>query len=198
MNDFKNDADLFGEDLIVASQRWARPVVDGAVNQLRGELGQLKVETARNRCMAALDADAELGGRWRTINDSPDFLNWLAAKDPMSGEQRMALIRRAYDLGASDRVAAMFRAFLAEQLPARQRTNQRLPFEPGALGASTPTDANGRRMWRRADIAKFFADRRAGKYDQREAEGLRIEADIVAAPRDGRIIDPPARHGKDA
>ena len=26
MNDFKNDADLFGEDLIVASQRWLAPL----------------------------------------------------------------------------------------------------------------------------------------------------------------------------
>ena len=53
-------------------------------------------------------------------------------------------------------------------------------------------------MYSRADIAKFYADKRNGLDEGREVEALRIERDIVAAAAaGGRMQRPPPRMPND-
>jgi hypothetical protein len=191
---FHDDAEVFGQDLIDTTQRWTAPVVAQQVNQLRGELRQTQSQLARERVMAFLDRDPQLGSQWRTINDDPAFLQWLAQVDEANGVPRLGLLRQAFDLGASDRVAHFFRSYIASKTPPRQRTAERLPMEDGrARPAITRADVDGRRkVWSRAEISRFYADCRNGRYDGRESDRLRIEADILAAAQQqGRIADPP-------
>lgn len=193
-NQFDNDARLYGDDLIQGVQRWAQPVVDRRVAHLEGQIGQLRTQTARDRVMAALDADAELGGNWRTINDDPAFLAWLNTVHDLSGQPRITLLRKAFDAGDPQRTGAFFRAFLASRTPARERTATRLPMENPAQSRRQPpisaTVAGQGKRWTRAEISKFYEDCRLGRYDQREGDRIKLEQDILAASRDGRIVDP--------
>lgn len=79
---------------------------------------------------------------------------------------------------------------MAQQTPARQRSGASQPFAETSPGVRPASDG-GRRMWRRAEIEKFYSNRRRGLYDgPREVEGIRIERDILAAARENRIADP--------
>jgi hypothetical protein len=44
-----------------------------------------------------------------------------------------------------------------------------------------------RRVWTNAEIRAFYRDVRLGKYNDRDAERLRIEAEIFAAAKAGRM-----------
>jgi len=59
---------------------------------------------------------------------------------------------------------------------------------PGrSRNTGAPSNSNAR-TYSPVDIQKFFNDVRSGKYKGREQERDRIERDIFAAQRDGRIV----------
>lgn len=191
----------FAENPVAAAQRWAQPVVDRRVGQVEGELQQLRISLAQDRVHRALDADPVLRDRWRLLNEDPAFLGWLNEIDQLSGTRRIELLRQAYDLGAAARVGHFFKSYLAARTPARQRT----PETAQLAGARQPqiteqhiTRRPGERprMWRRAEIARFYEDVRRGLYRDRGVERLRIENEIAAAARERRIADPPFQHSK--
>src|SRR5437868_8257939 len=65
--------------------------VRGQLAQERTQRAQTQTELAQQRVQAALDADPMLAGKWRKMNESDDFLKWLAVTDPLSGERRHVL-----------------------------------------------------------------------------------------------------------
>ena len=59
---------------------------------------------------AQLDSAPDLAGRWRQINDDPQFIAWLnTTEDPSTGWDRMVLLRHVYAHGDAERTAAIFR-----------------------------------------------------------------------------------------
>jgi hypothetical protein len=180
----QDEFDAFVDDPATATRRWIEPVV----GPLQVELTQLK----RQRVQSAMDADPELGNRWRATNNDQAFIRWLGEADELSGSRRLELLRRAYDTGDSERVRHIFAAYLRPRAAAT-KTAAPGPFNPNVRQPSVRADAIGRRTYSRADIDKFYADKRAGLYDNREAEALRIERDIIAAAAGNRISDPPMK-----
>ena len=175
-------------------QRAAAPVVAAHVQRLENQLREQQVTANQDRVQRALDADPQLAGKWRTLNEDPGFLAWLDEVDVMSSEQRLSLLHRAYHRGDGERVKNFFRAYLAQQFQPSSRTEHRLPFEAGRSRPSVSvSEIDRRRVWRRDEIAGFYNDVRAGKYAGREAERLRIEAEIIAAAREHRVLNPPPR-----
>lgn len=131
------------------------------------------------------------------MNTEPGFLSFLDQVDPLANERRHSMLTRAYDGGYSERVAAFFKAYLAEQIPPSQRTAERLPYEQGrATPSITERDIAPRRLWRREEIARFYEDVRKGRYADREVEKLKIEREIATAARENRIADPPEQFHK--
>jgi hypothetical protein len=193
MTDLTNDIDEYGESFIRASQRWATNAMAPQLQQIQGELNRTRAELTRQKTEFALDKDPALASSWRQQNNDPEFLKWLAAVDDMAGEPRQTLLNRAVSVGNVAPVLALFKAFRASQIPTTQRSRERVPFEngPGQPTLPTATDARGRRMWRRAEIAAFYEEKRLGKWNGREAEALRTERDILAAPRENRVLDLP-------
>jgi hypothetical protein len=188
-----DDVTMYGEDLIRDSRRWARAELGNELNQLRARVDKQAVETNRQRCQNALDADPELGGKWRKLNSDPGFLHWLAQEYDLAGVPRQQLLNQAYDLGDAQRVANFFKAFIASKMPARERTPERLPFETPrqrtAVRPSTDQYAAKKRIWTNAEIRAFYTDCRKGRYDEHEGERLRIEQEILAAAKEGRVSD---------
>ena len=206
------DVETFGEDLITAARRWARAEFEPRIARLEQELGTLRTgqstiqqETAQHRVMSSLDADPQLGGKWREINVQPEFIAWLDQVDPFSGEQRMRLLSDAFARGDANRTGQFFRAFMAEHTavtsppPAATLTHTSTPdveagkvsleslAAPGRSSGSAPGGAPEKRIWTKQDITAFYRDRAQGKYRHREDEALRQEADLFAATSEGRI-----------
>ncbi len=134
---------------------------------------------------------------WQQMNNDPDFQSWLLEVDPMTGTSRQLYLEQAQANLDVNRVAAFFHTFSqatgkyrpnANAQPNRSASELERQVAPGrGRGTNAPT-GQGSRQYSPEDIKSFFNDVRQGKYKGREAERDRIERDIFAAQRDGRIV----------
>lgn len=202
------DVENYGSDLINGTQRWAEarftPRFDELERRLlavEGGTQQMVQLSATQRVEAAL---ARQVPTWETINHDPAFHTWLAQVDPFSGRTRHALLTDAYGSGDSVRTVAFFQAYQREHTAVRPTPGiqavqtgtppaDRLPLAdlavPGRGTTATPpaSGAPDRRIWTTSEITQFYRQNREGRWQGREAEAARIEADIFAAGREGRV-----------
>src|SRR5215831_16394315 len=111
---------------------------------------------------------------WRTINQDPWWHAWLAMTHLYSELSRGWHLDNAAARGDADSVIAFYRDFL-------QWRPRRTPPPAGPA----PT---GKHVYSRSEILRLHEQHRKGAYAGREAEWARIENDIIAAGREGRII----------
>lgn len=134
---------------------------------------------------------------WQEINGSQEFQSWLLEVDPLTGIPRQTYLDDAQRNLDARRVANFFsswkgmtgtsdaRTSTAAQ-PASELERQVAPGKGRSGGAKTQGEA---KTYTSADIKKFFADVQKGRYRGKEAERDRIERDIFAAQREGRIVN---------
>jgi hypothetical protein len=133
---------------------------------------------------------------WRDVNGNTEFHNWLLEVDPLSGTTRQSHLEAAQQAMDARRVANFFstwKGFNGQAIAQSTRNASASQLEkqvaPGRSRAgSAPTDQSNAKTYSPADITKFFDDVRKGVYRGKEAERDRIERDIFAAQRDGRIV----------
>ena len=133
---------------------------------------------------------------WREINDDHDFQSWLLEVDPLTGISRQTYLEDAQRSLDVRRVASFFQTWNELTGKANVAQNTRRTATASELerqvapGRSKNTGVpanNNAKTYSPDDIKGFFNDVRSGKYRGREAERDRIERDIFAAQRDGRI-----------
>lgn len=209
------DVQLYGEDLLQAVTRAAdaryQPIItrlEAQLAQLQGGQQNLAGQRLQDQVFDALDTDPELNGRWRPINTSQGFLNWLQQLDEFSGIARYEMLQHAYQSGDAMRTARFFKKYMAEHTdrlpaaapapaPAPARGNgHAAPATPRLADFAAPGRAAGTgqgngapqtRIWSRPEITAFYRDRTSGKFRGRQEESERLEQDIIAAAREGRI-----------
>jgi hypothetical protein len=190
-----------------AAAEVATPLYD-EIQNLKGQLGSVQTETA-NAFMTRMNAT--IGGmvpNWDQINRHPAFIQWVGLPDIYSGVIRQQLMQEAWNNGDAQRVVAFFRAFLAEEAAVDpRRAGQGSPQRPAAYappaapvrptldqfaapgraqsGAPMPTD---KPVYTAQDITRFYTEVSAGKWRTRDAERASIDADIIAAQHEGRIV----------
>lgn len=153
-----------------------------------------QAQTAEQQFWSAL---AQAIPNWREINDNPDFQAWLLAVDPFTGITRQVLLEDAQRNLDVNRVINFFRVWIELNggADAGKNSNRKAPaselerhVSPGkSRNTGAPSTQPGK-IYTPEDIRKFFSDVRQGKYKGREAERDRIERDIFAAQREGRIV----------
>ena len=161
-------------------------------------VGQRMAQNDQQSVLSLLDQQIE---GWRELNHDPAFLEWLDEVDPFSGNKRGALLQQAYRAHDGPRVVAFFNGYLKEHATvtppaaaaaaARTAPQKRLdqyvaPGTPRTTPASTQ-DGSGKRAWSRAEIGQFYADVQQGRFRTKPDEQKKLEADIFAAQREGRI-----------
>jgi len=132
---------------------------------------------------------------WREINAEQDFHSWLLEIDPLSGRTRQTFLDDAQGQLDSRRVAGFFKTWqamngtsVAQQTRSVAATQLEKQIAPGrGRTAAGTTSGNTAKTYARGEVAKFFDDVRKGLYKGREQERDRIERDIFAAQREGRI-----------
>lgn len=131
---------------------------------------------------------------WRKINDSKEFKNWLLEQDPVTGSNRQQFLAAAHNNMDAARVIRFFqewkRIAAGGQTPAphNPQTDLERLVAPGTSKSGVAPGEPEKRKWTGADIEKFYADVTKGVYAKRLEERNRIEADIFAAKREGRIV----------
>lgn len=195
----------YGDELLDVAARAAAERLSPELEAMRQELKTIKGQNqrtaeqqfsdARNNLITQLNTDIP---NWEQLNTDDRFLDWLDLRDQFSGVRRGDLLKAAYDGNDVPRVLAFFKGFLTEAAAVAPPA----PAQPAAPAAridlaSLATPGKGKSApgsvpdskptYTQAQIASFYADSNAGRYRGKEGEKERIEADIFAAQREGRI-----------
>lgn len=187
------------EELIPVAQKIAQ--IDRLLQQLQVNVVP-QVQTMAHRQAQSVEQQfwADLSimvPNWRDINDDQDFQTWLLDVDPLTGVARQTILEDAQRNLDVRRVGSFFRSWLeitgqanVAQNTRRQATASELEKQvaPGkGRNTGAPTGGNTK-TYTPDDIKSFFNDVRQGRYKGREQERDRVERDIFAAQREGRIV----------
>lgn len=197
----------YGDELIDLIQRGAQAAVTPELERLRADnakLTQRVQNTGKRELFERLDRDLP---NWRVINKDTRFLAWLRLPNVYTGQLRGNMLKAAVDGANAPQALQVFKDFLAEahatgMIAPAQQIEQQAPLVPrtpalaldalAAPGRARPASGDSqvpaeKPIYSRADIAKFYDDKRRGFYAGRDAEVQTFEADLTAAQREGRI-----------
>jgi hypothetical protein len=200
------DVNNYGTELIDLARRVATEAVSPELEALKQDNARLKSHVAQTTKQAVFQVLDQQVPNWREINRSADFKAWLNIRDIKANALRRALLNDAERAADAPRVVAFFRDFLSDttghvsapqpepvpQPPRQAATTLEALAAPGrARPASgepiSPALAAQQQTFSRAEVSKFYADKRKGAYAGREAEAERYEQALITAGRDGRI-----------
>jgi hypothetical protein len=174
------DVDNYGNELLDVSQRAAMQAVEPYLAQLNQQHADLRARHARDRRRVLDQEVAAAVPNYREVDRDPAWHRWLLGVDLMSGRIRQALLNEAINSGDARRVELFFRQFQQQEGGSPQAQTA-----PGRR----PRSSN-KPIYTRQQISKLYDQHRRGAYNGREAEWQRQEADIIAAGREGRVVDP--------
>lgn len=178
----------FGEDFAEAVGAIAAQVSD----QRNGKL-QKQVEAAQG--LATQNARAQFMSDvskavpdWQSIDQDQRFTAFLDEVDAMTGRSRRDFFNDADARNDAARIVHFFTAFrgsvepVAAQAPTQ---NQALQAQIVPSSARTNDAPPGKKVWTQADIKNFYTQARKGLVSAQDYD--RIESDIFAAQREGRL-----------
>lgn len=198
-------------DLLPLVARLAENMVRPTIEKLNAELARVTQTTssvaqqARRGSVAALEAQLDAAvPTWRAINESEEFLDWLAITDIFSGVTRRVALADAYNKLDAARVVAIFQAY-AREYPAQARAPGAPQVDPATLVApelrggppAAPEGVGGKRIWSESEIKDFYAKVRKKQVSAEQYAAMMQE--IARASAEGRIVpDRKMRHANDA
>lgn len=199
------DREAYGDELIDLSRRAALAAVAPELEALREQNARLTARvgsTAKRELFMFMDGKLP---QWRQINVSPEFKRWLLLPNVYTGQVRGQMLKAAVDGAEAPKVLALFSDFLREahatgqQVTPTQVEQQQAPRTPAmeletlaAPGRARPASGDSqvpaeKPIYTRADISKFYDEKRRGLWAHRQAAADAFEADLTAAQREGRI-----------
>lgn len=193
------DVEDFGGDLVDLIGRKAADVVNAQMAQLkeenarlREELGSVSEQQGEARRDVYFSNLERLVPDYRELNVDPDFLEWLAEADTLSGQPRQNFLNIAFESYDVDRTAVLFNSFKDSRAPAPQpkavpKELQRQVAPGTSKASSVSTTPAQERIWKMSEIDSFYKDVARGVYKGNDAEQARIEAEIDQAVLEGRL-----------
>jgi hypothetical protein len=182
----------YGEDLVdfvtrMVDQRAPAKADSGNTQEIAQRLEQLeneKQQDAQARFWMQLEQAVP---NLREVNADPGFHNFLAQLDPDTGQQRQESLNQAQQNLDAKAVADIFKLYMDQAGQGAKRSVPRsIPDDQVEPRTAKATEApQGQRMWTGQEISQFYRDKTAGRYGAEEAQ--RLEADIFAAQREGRV-----------
>lgn len=188
--DYKEAADLFGEDLVKFTRKMAQAEADRRIAELKQSQQQVEQRIAHSeneRFFAQVDAAVP---GWRDIDNDPAWLGWLQEYDPLLGAPRQAALEQAAATHDVSRVAHLFTAYLstrrqpaapAASQPSRAQLEQVTPRSGATPSAPVPQA----RIYTEADIQRLLDPRYLNRLPRDQQ--MAIERDIDQALAEGRI-----------
>jgi hypothetical protein len=200
------DEQNYGRDLLDVAQRAALQTVAPKIQEIEQANKELQGQLARER-RRALDQAVELAvPDFRDIDRNPRWHRWLLGIDVYTGRVRQTLLNEAISAASAPRVISFFNGFKSEEAAtghldsAPPSSRAAAPHEaamslsslatPGRARSATGGDASlpgDKPTYTRVQIRDNYSAHRKGAYVGREAEWSRLETDMFAAQREGRI-----------
>lgn len=209
----EEDRANYGDELIDLTRRAAREAVSPELEQLRRDNAKLNQQVSVSSKRELFQSMDQHLPNWRVINKDVRFLAWLRLPNIYTGQIRGNMLKEAVNGAEAPKVLQLFKDFLTEaaatgqtvpaaqteQRPAAATQQQPSPHAPAvdlatlaAPGRARPASGDGqvpteKPIYSRADISKFFDEKRRGLWAHRLADAQAVENDLTAAQREGRI-----------
>jgi hypothetical protein len=202
----EQDVQNYGNDLLDVAQRAALQTVSPHLQRLDHENAELRNRLAQESRRALDQAVEAAVPNYREIDRDSRWHRWLLGIDLYSGRVRQQLLNEAIAAASAPRVISFFKGFLNEEVatghiePASAPAAS-APREPAVNLASLAAPGRARPAggditslppekptYTRAQLRDLYTAHRKGAYIGREAEWARIDADIIAAGREGRVL----------
>jgi len=203
----------YGEEMLSVVGRRAREelvpeieTVKQRLDRIEGRVegvGNVMARSAQERMYDGLNQQVP---NWGQINVDQGFKDWLSLSDPYSGRKRHDMLMEAFSRHDTSRVVQFFKGFAevtgiptnatspgnaAPPLPGNGQASGKPSLEsfaaPGRARSGQDFVSPDKPVYTPALIARFYADRRMGKWRGREADAEAIERDIFQAQHEGRI-----------
>ena len=208
----------YGQELMDVVGRRAAEVYEPILQQLAGELNQVKRQIGGVQGTVVFDARVRMYDElarqipnWDAINNSPQFAQWLDQIDPISHKTRREFLNVAHNANATGQVVDIFNTFLGAQgysqgngaangngqpsgngagnpTPSPQQFDLLQLAAPGKAKAGQTQTAPEKGFVKRSEIKQFYTEKTQGRWAGREAEAAAIERQIFDAGNEGRII----------
>lgn len=174
-----DDVQTYGSELVDFAQRAAAHAVSPQLQELKAQNAALRQRLARESRQNLDDRVARAVPNYKQIDQDPRWHSWLVGTDAFTGRMRQQLLNDAVRNRDNARVTAIFNGFLQQHGASSQAQ------APAARQARSTYGAG--RVYSRDDIKALYEQHRKGAWAGREAEWSRVEQDIIAASREGRI-----------
>lgn len=149
------------------------------------------------RASLARKVKTETGREWLDINDEDGFHNFLAELVPYTNDEKQVYLAKAHSNFDVDAAAKFFIDYAGKK-PSSLETDEPLVDDSPGIPEEliTPIQSGGgmppleeQKVYLTSEIDQFYADKRTGKYKGKESEARKIEQDILAAGKEGRIVN---------
>jgi hypothetical protein len=192
----KEDETAFGADLIDLSRRVVkeefRALREDFLKELRGLQGKVEAvettakQTAQERFESKMDQSTP---QWRTIDQDPEFVDWLRASETRWNQWAQAVHRLDHvaagdliDMYASIKSATQRKQAGPAEARKAQLEKQLAPGKSKSVDTSAK-QAEEKKTWTRSEIARLYAESR----NMPPAEFAKYEREIADAQREGRV-----------
>lgn len=187
----EEERELVGKPLLDVITKAAKEVATGVVESKVKPISE-SVNRFQRMTEAAYEAtlDREVP-YWRAQNEDPNFYAvWLNEIDPATGRLRNDLLQAAHAAMQGYQVAEIFRAYReGREIGAPPKSENVSPSPPVGAAQPLPTGAAAQpKTWTRAAIRQFYEELRQGKWRHRMEEARKVELEIAAAAKEGRIV----------
>ena len=192
------DVEAFGSDLIEVQRKVAREVA----MEFRGELDAMKAENDKLREQLNMTgnqvSEASFDQRlhrmvpdFQDVNTDPKWIAWLNEVDPLLRAPRLTLAQEAFNRGDAEGIAhyvGMFKQTIAPVEPAPSKAEEiARQVQPNRSASSAPPASQKGKMYTDRDIQNMFKKAVELGSRQQHDEARKLEAEIDAAYREGRV-----------
>lgn len=188
--DEENLQKLYGPDLLAYIKKQAQMVAGNVVENTVKPLSE-KLETVeRSDRERATDSFfgkiAEAHSDWQQINATDAFKTYLAEYIPHLGMERQMIVNNAMATGNPKPIIDILTEF--KGLPNKAQERMAAHQVPSDDGRTPPPSESEEVRLKESEIQKFYVDVSRGKYNGRDKERNRLEAQIKRASETGNII----------
>jgi hypothetical protein len=191
------DVQAFGEDLIEVQRKVAREVA----GEFRRDLDSLKAENEELRKQLSAtgsqvnEASFEqrlhrLVPNFQEVNADPKWIDWLDEVDPLLRAPRKVVAQEAFNRADAEGVKYYVDLFLKNTgsvAPNSKAAELERQIQPNRSASATAQPSPKGRNFTNADIEKMFQKAADLSGKGRIEEALKLEAEIDAAYREGRV-----------
>lgn len=199
-----DELETYGKDMLTTVARTAHKIagdetdhriqeaVSREITPLRNKLEDTEARLAQTQQDKFWDHLNTAVNSWPSINNNPKFHEWLGGADPFTGYSRQQLLTSAEQALDSNRVVAIFNAFLqtipASNKPTTQEIEKRVVPDPiGQTAQATNTQPEIASITR-PEISKFYKEKAIGRWKNRPQEAEQMEKRIKAAIASGNVF----------